>query len=76
MAIFSADVLSLPLKDPDETLESALRFAKPGGRIVYVTCSVLRRERGSDRRVHAPPRRSLADRRRDTGVIRGPAGAR
>jgi 16S rRNA (cytosine967-C5)-methyltransferase len=32
------------IKDQDETLESALRFVKPGGRIVYVTCSVLRAE--------------------------------
>jgi len=32
------------IKDQDETLESALRFVKPGGRIVYVTCSVLRTE--------------------------------
>jgi 16S rRNA (cytosine967-C5)-methyltransferase len=32
------------VKDQDETLESALRFVKRGGRIVYVTCSVLRAE--------------------------------
>jgi 16S rRNA (cytosine967-C5)-methyltransferase len=32
------------IKDQDETLESALRFVKRGGRIVYVTCSVLRAE--------------------------------
>jgi len=32
------------IKDQDETLESALRFVKPGGRIVYVTCSVLKTE--------------------------------
>ena len=32
------------IKDQHETLESALRFVKPGGRIVYVTCSVLRAE--------------------------------
>src|SRR5271165_6888721 len=32
------------IKDQDETLENALRFVKPGGRIVYVTCSVLRPE--------------------------------
>jgi 16S rRNA (cytosine967-C5)-methyltransferase len=32
------------IKDQDETLESALRFVKQGGRIVYVTCSVLRAE--------------------------------
>ena len=32
------------IKDQDETLESALGFVKQGGRIVYVTCSVLRAE--------------------------------
>ena len=32
------------MKDQDETLENALRFVKKGGRIVYVTCSVLRPE--------------------------------
>ena len=32
------------VKDQDETLEGALRFVKRGGRIVYVTCSVLRAE--------------------------------
>jgi 16S rRNA (cytosine967-C5)-methyltransferase len=32
------------IKDQDETLESALRFVKRGGRIVYVSCSVLRAE--------------------------------
>ena len=32
------------IKDQDETLESALRFVKPGGRIVYVTCSILKAE--------------------------------
>jgi 16S rRNA (cytosine967-C5)-methyltransferase len=32
------------MKDQDETLERAVRFVKNGGRIVYVTCSVLRPE--------------------------------
>ena len=32
------------IKDQDETLDNAVRFVKPGGRIVYVTCSVLRAE--------------------------------
>ena len=32
------------IKDQDETLESALRFAKQGGRIVYITCSILKAE--------------------------------
>jgi 16S rRNA (cytosine967-C5)-methyltransferase len=32
------------IKDQDETLESASHFVKRGGRIVYVTCSVLRAE--------------------------------
>jgi 16S rRNA (cytosine967-C5)-methyltransferase len=31
-------------KEQDETLESALRFVRRGGRLVYVTCSVLRAE--------------------------------
>ena len=32
------------IKDQDETLESALRYVKRGGRIVYITCSVLKAE--------------------------------
>ena len=32
------------IKDQDETLESALRFVKRGGHLVYVTCSVLKAE--------------------------------
>ncbi len=32
------------MNDQDETLERAIRFVKIGGRIVYVTCSVLRPE--------------------------------
>ena len=32
------------IKDQDETLENALRFVKRSGRIVYVTCSVIRAE--------------------------------
>ena len=32
------------IKDQDETLESALSFVKQGGRIVYITCSILRAE--------------------------------
>ena len=32
------------IKDQMETLETAARFVKPGGRIVYVTCSVLKAE--------------------------------
>ena len=32
------------MKDQDEALENAVRFAQIGGRIVYVTCSVLRAE--------------------------------
>ena len=32
------------MKDQDEALERAMRFVKRGGRIVYVTCSVLRPE--------------------------------
>jgi 16S rRNA (cytosine967-C5)-methyltransferase len=32
------------IKDQVETLETAARYVKPGGRIVYVTCSVLKAE--------------------------------
>ena len=32
------------IKDQDETLEKAISFVKPSGRIVYITCSVLRAE--------------------------------
>lgn len=32
------------IKDQDATLESAMRYVKRGGRLVYVTCSVLRVE--------------------------------
>ena len=32
------------VKNQDETLEKAVRFVKRGGRIVYVTCSLLRLE--------------------------------
>lgn len=32
------------IKDQDETLQNAARFVKPGGRIVYITCSVLKAE--------------------------------
>ena len=32
------------IKAQDETLEKALRFVKRGGRIAYITCSVLRAE--------------------------------
>ena len=65
------------IKDQDETLESALRFVKQGGRIVYVTCSVLRAE--NEDRIAAflePPRRSPADRRECAGEFGRLAGAR
>jgi 16S rRNA (cytosine967-C5)-methyltransferase len=32
------------LKEQDEILEAAKEFVKPGGRLVYVTCSLLREE--------------------------------
>jgi 16S rRNA (cytosine967-C5)-methyltransferase len=32
------------IKEQDEVLDTAARFVKPGGRIVYVTCSLLREE--------------------------------
>ena len=51
------------IKDQNETLESALGFLKQGGRIVYITCSVLRAE-NEDRIAEfmRRPRRSPADR--------------
>lgn len=36
--------LDLRLKDQRDLLAQAARFVKPGGRLVYVTCSVLREE--------------------------------
>ncbi len=36
--------LELRLKEQRELLAQAVRFVKPGGRLVYVTCSVLRDE--------------------------------
>ncbi len=32
------------IKDQDEILERATKFVKPGGRLIYVTCSVLKPE--------------------------------
>ncbi|MFV0280933.1 MAG: RsmB/NOP family class I SAM-dependent RNA methyltransferase [Rhodoblastus sp.] len=32
------------MKDQDEVLDRAARYVKPGGRLVYVTCSLLREE--------------------------------
>ena len=32
------------IKNQKETLQQASQFVKPGGRLVYVTCSVLRAE--------------------------------
>ena len=32
------------IKNQDETIDGALRFVKHGGRIVYITCSILRAE--------------------------------
>jgi 16S rRNA (cytosine967-C5)-methyltransferase len=36
--------LELRIRDQDEALNEAARFVKPGGRIAYVTCSVLKAE--------------------------------
>ena len=36
--------LAQRIKDQEETLERALRFVKRGGRMVYITCSMLRAE--------------------------------
>lgn len=35
------------VKDQHEVLDAAVRFVKPGGRIAYVTCSVLDEENGA-----------------------------
>lgn len=32
------------LKEQDELMETATKFVKPGGRLIYVTCSLLREE--------------------------------
>ena len=32
------------IQDQDEILDSARRFVKPGGRLVYVTCSLFKSE--------------------------------
>ena len=65
------------IKDQDETLESASRFVKRGGRMVYVTCSVLRAE--NEDRIAAFLERHddfLPDRRRRAGPSGRPCGAR
>jgi 16S rRNA (cytosine967-C5)-methyltransferase len=36
--------LEMRLRDQRQALDSAARYVKPGGRLVYVTCSVLRSE--------------------------------
>ena len=64
------------IKDQEETLESALRFVKQGGRIVYITCSVLKAE--NEDRIAAfigPPRRPPPDRRECAGEFGRLAGA-
>ena len=47
----TADQLAARMREQDKTLEEAKRFVKPGGRIVYVTCSVLIEE-NEDRLAH------------------------
>jgi 16S rRNA (cytosine967-C5)-methyltransferase len=39
--------LEIRMKEQSELLDQAARFVKPGGRIVYVTCSVLHAENGA-----------------------------
>ena len=44
------------VKEQDEVLESAALYVKPGGRLVYITCSLLAGgERGADRGLPRPP---------------------
>jgi 16S rRNA (cytosine967-C5)-methyltransferase len=38
------DQLAARMREQDKTLDEARRFVKPGGRLVYVTCSVLMEE--------------------------------
>ena len=48
--------LEVRLKRSDEVLDRAAALVKPGGRIAYVTCSVLAPENGEQiRRLHLPP---------------------
>ena len=63
------------IKDQDETLESALRFVKQGGRIVYITCSVLKAENEDRIAAFLAPRRPPPDRREGAGECGRPAGA-
>ncbi len=58
--------LEVRLKDQAEVLDRAAALAKPGGRIAYITCSVLPPENGEQIRAFvAPP----------SGIFRGAAGA-
>lgn len=38
------NALALRMRQQDEVLEASVRFVRPGGRLVYVTCSVLPEE--------------------------------
>lgn len=59
-------------KDQDEVLATGCRFLKPGGRLVYITCSVLREE-NEDRVAHLLGQRGdLAP--VDAGVLAQAAG--
>ena len=58
--------LEVRLKDQAEVLDRAAALVKPGGRIAYITCSVLPPENGdAGPRLHRPP----------SGVCGGAAGA-
>ena len=47
------------VKDQIEVLDRAARLVKPGGRIAYITCSVLPQENGEQIRASSPVIRIL-----------------
>jgi 16S rRNA (cytosine967-C5)-methyltransferase len=42
----SESALNLRIEQQDEVLDNAAKYVKPGGRLVYVTCSILPEENG------------------------------
>ncbi len=62
------------LVEQDAVLAAAAAYAKPGGRLIYVTCSLLAEE--NEDSVAAFPRRQPAIRGRADRIFRASAGAR